>query len=61
MVHRPHGWVRVSTVDALVIALPIVMAVLAAVEVFRSRGQSLLAWAVEARAVALLLPWLAGL
>lgn len=43
------------------IALLIVMAVLAGVEIFRSRGTLLLAWAVEAGAVAMLLPWLAGL
>jgi hypothetical protein len=50
-----------SFVDVLVIALILFMAIGAGVEIFRSRGTSLLAWAVEAGAVALLLPWLAGL
>ena len=45
----------------LVLLVLLVMAVLAAVEIVRSRGQSLLARAVEAGAVALLLPWLGGL
>lgn len=47
--------------DALVLALVIVAAVLAGIELFRSHGQSLACWAVEALAVALLVPTLAGL
>lgn len=50
-----------STVEALTIALLIVMAVLAAVVIVQSRASSLLGWAVEAGAIALLLPWLTGL
>jgi hypothetical protein len=47
--------------DALVLALVIVAAVLAGIELFRSRGTSLPCWAVEALAFALLVPTLAGL
>jgi hypothetical protein len=51
----------VSIVEVLVIALLLFMAVAAAVVIVQSRATSLLAWAVEAGAIALLLPWLAGL
>jgi hypothetical protein len=46
---------------ALVIALIIVAVILAGIELFNSRGRSLLCWAVEALAIALLIPILAGL
>lgn len=46
---------------ALTVALLLVMAVLAGIELVRSGGASLLAWAVEAGAVALLLPTFAAL
>jgi len=42
--------------DALVIALVIVAAILAAIDLFRMRLNSLTAWAVLALAVALLVP-----
>jgi hypothetical protein len=45
---------------ALVLALIIVAAVLAGIELIRSGGTSLVCWAVEALAVALLVPTLAG-
>lgn len=45
-----------DNVSALVVALVLVAAILAAVELVRSRLQSLLGWAVAALAVALLLP-----
>jgi len=45
-----------NDVEALTLALVIVAAVLAAVELVRSRLQSLLGWGVAALAVALLLP-----
>lgn len=48
-------------VEALVIALIIVAGILAGVELVRSRGTSLICWAVEALAVALLLPVLASI
>ncbi len=47
--------------DALVLALVIVAAILAGVDLIRSRGTALTSWAVEALALALLLPVLAGL
>lgn len=47
--------------EALVLALVIVAAVLAAIELVRSRGLSLACWAIEALALALLVPTLAGL
>lgn len=47
--------------NALVLALVIVAAVLAVIELVRSRMAVLLAWAVLAVAVALLVPALAGL
>lgn len=50
-----------STMEALVLALVIVAAVLAAIELVRSRGLSLACWAIEALALALLVPTLAGL
>jgi hypothetical protein len=56
---RPLG--TTSIVEVLVIALLLFMAVAAAVVIVQSRGSSLLGWAVEAGAIALLLPWLAGL
>lgn len=43
------------------IALLLFMAVAAAVVIVQSRGSSLLGWAVEAGAIALLLPWFAAL
>lgn len=49
------------TMDALVLALVIVAAILAAIELFSTRGRSLVGWAVEALAVALLLPALAAI
>lgn len=45
----------------LVLVLVMVAAILAAVEIFRSGGRALLAWAVEAVALALLIPALAAL
>lgn len=51
----------VRDVEALVIALIIVAGILAGVELVRSRGTSLICWAVEALALALLLPVLAGI
>ncbi len=42
--------------DALLLALVIVAAVLAGIELVGSRGRLLVAWAVEALALALLLP-----
>lgn len=50
-----------STMDALVIALVIVAAILAGIELFRTRGTSLICWAVEAVAFALLVPTLAAM
>jgi hypothetical protein len=47
--------------EALTIALVIVAAILAGIELFRTRGSSLICWAVEALAVALLVPTLAAL
>lgn len=47
--------------NVLVIALILVMAVLAGIVIVQTRATSLLAWAVEAGAIALLLPWIAGL
>jgi len=47
--------------DALVLALVLVAAILAGIELFRSRGVSLVCWAVEALAVALLVPTLAAI
>jgi hypothetical protein len=44
----------------LVLGLIVVALILAAVELFRSQGQSLIAWAVAAIAVALLVPQIAG-
>lgn len=42
--------------NALVLALAIVAAILAGIDLIRSRGISLTSWAVEALALALLLP-----
>jgi hypothetical protein len=47
--------------NALVVALYIVAAILAGIDLVWTRGRSLTAWAVEALAVALLLPTLVGL
>ncbi len=46
--------------NPVVLALAIVAAVLAGIDLVRTRGTSLTAWAVEALAVALLWPWVAG-
>jgi hypothetical protein len=42
--------------NALVLALAIVAAILAGIDLIRSRGTSLTSWAVEALALAVLLP-----
>jgi len=59
-VDDPRGG-YLSTMDALVLALVIVAAILAAIELFTTRGRSLVCWAVEALALALLLPTLAAM
>lgn len=47
--------------NALVLALAIVAAVLAGIDLIRTRGTSLTAWAVEALAFAVLLPHVVAL
>lgn len=54
MTYGADGYV--ITMSALVLALVIVAAVLAGIELVGSRGRLLVAWAVEAIALALLLP-----
>lgn len=56
-----HSRGTTLTMDALVLALVIVAAILAGIELFTSRGRSLVCWAVEALALALLLPALAAI
>jgi hypothetical protein len=59
-VDDPPGGYTVD-VSALVIALILVAGILAGVELVRSRFGSLICWAVEALAIALLIPVLASI
>lgn len=52
---------NLTGVNALLLALAFVAAILAAIEIFNARGRALLPWAVEALALVVVIPALASI